>query len=121
MPQLHDFPTGYHVKDEEPLSRIIQELNERFGTDFSEKDKVLVEHLHSSLAENEALRRSVEVNPPDKARLSFEHFVNDEMQSMIDTHFKFYKKFTDDPDFAEYFLGWMFDRYQQTIQTQDTA
>ena len=40
---------------------------------------------------------------------------------MIDTHFKFYKKFTDDPDFAEYFLGWMFDQYQHTVQAQDRA
>ncbi|MFQ5857019.1 MAG: type I restriction endonuclease subunit R, partial [Anaerolineae bacterium] len=118
---LYETPGGYHTKDEEPLSQIIRELNERFGADFADEDKVrvVVGQLDSSLAKNEALKRSVEVNPPEKARLSFEHFVGDEMQKMIDIHFKFYKKFTDDPDFAQYFLGWLFDRYHRTVLAQN--
>jgi hypothetical protein len=30
---------------------------------------------------------------------------------MVDSNFKFYKQVTDNPDFAEDFLGWLFARY----------
>jgi hypothetical protein len=30
---------------------------------------------------------------------------------MIDSNFKFYKQVTDNPEFADDFLGWLFNRY----------
>jgi hypothetical protein len=32
---------------------------------------------------------------------------------MIDSNFKFYKQITDDPQFEQFFLGWLFDRYRK--------
>jgi type I restriction enzyme R subunit len=95
----------------EPLSQIIRELNERFGTAFSEEDKVFIEQLEAKLADNAALEKAVKVNTPDNARLTFDHVVTDKLQEMIDTNFKFYKQVTDDPDFAKTFLDWLFGRY----------
>lgn len=34
----------------------------------------------------------------------------------IDRHFKFYKQVNDDPEFANYFLGWLFTRYRERAQ-----
>ena len=51
------------------------------------------------------------LNPPENARLTFEHVVNDQLQEMIDANFKFYKQVNDDEDFAAHFIGWLFDRY----------
>lgn len=96
----------------EALSQIIRELNERFGTTFTEADKVFIEQLEAKLAGNEALEKAVAVNTPDNARLTFNHVVNDKLQEMIDTNFKFYKQVTDDPDFAKFFLDWLFERYR---------
>ncbi|MGH7256661.1 MAG: type I restriction endonuclease subunit R, partial [Nitrospirales bacterium] len=95
----------------ETLSQIIRELNERFGTAFTEKDKVFIEQLEAKLAGNEALEKAIRVNTPDNARLTFDHVVNDKLQEMIDTNFKFYKQVTDDADFAKVFLDWLFERY----------
>jgi type I site-specific restriction-modification system R (restriction) subunit len=95
----------------EPLSQIIKELNEHFGTDFSEDDKVCIRELEQRLAINEALEASVRVNPPENARLTFDIVVNELLQDMIDGHFKFYKQVNDDPQFAKAFLDWLFDRY----------
>jgi type I restriction enzyme R subunit len=47
------------------------------------------------------------------ARLTFDHVVNDRLQEMIDTNFKFYKQVTDDPEFAQFFLGFLFKRYYE--------
>jgi type I restriction enzyme R subunit len=99
------------VDEVEALSQIIRELNERFGTDFTEKDRVFIEQLEAKLSRNEALAKAVEVNTKENARLTFDHVVNDQLQEMIDTNFKFYKQITDDPDFSKTFLDWLFHRY----------
>ncbi|MBI3761824.1 MAG: hypothetical protein HY260_08195 [Chloroflexi bacterium] len=100
-------------EDIEPLSRILQDLNERFGTNFTEQDRVFIEQLEAKLAEDAALDASVRVNTPDNARLTFDHVVNDRVQELIDTNFKFYKQITDDDDFAQAFFNWLFERYLQ--------
>jgi len=99
--------------DIEPLSQIIQELNERFGTNFTEQDKVFIQQLEERIANDRALAESIRVNPPADARLTFDHVVNDRLQEMIDTNFKFYKQVTDDPEFAQFFLGFLFKRYYE--------
>ena len=47
----------------------------------------------------------------EDARLTFDHVVSDRLQEMIDSNFKFYKQVTDDPEFASFFVGWLFKRY----------
>ncbi len=97
----------------EPLSQILRELNERFGTDFTDEDKVFIEHLEAKLADDAALEASIRVNTPDNARLTFDHVVNDKIQELIDTNFKFYKQITDDPEFSQTLLDWLFERYRR--------
>ena len=101
----------------EPLSEIIEELNKRFGTDFTQDDKVFIEQLESKLEKNEALRKSVRINPPEDARLTFDHVATDMLQDMIDTNFKFYKQITDNQEFGKLFLDWLFNRYRQKVAT----
>ena len=36
---------------------------------------------------------------------------NDKLQDMVDSNFKLYKQITDNPDFADDLLSWMFQRY----------
>ncbi len=101
-----------HSGDElEALSAIIKELNERFGTDFKDEDKVFISQLEESLDSSPALEASVKVNPPENARLTFDQVATEKMQDMIDTNFKFYKQVNDDPEFARHFFNWLFERY----------
>ena len=97
----------------EALSQILKGLNERFGTDFTEDDKVFIQQLEEKLAGDAALEASVKVNVPENARLTFDHVANDKIQEMIDSNFKFYKQITDDPVFEKFLLDWMFERYQK--------
>jgi len=98
----------------ESLSQIIRELNERFGTDFTEDDKVFIRQLEQRIANDPALEASIKVNPPEDARLTFNQVVNEKLQDMMDSNFKFYKQITDNDEFAEDFLSWMFERYVRT-------
>lgn len=86
-----------------PLSKIIEELNTAFGTDFTEEDKVCIRAIEERLSEREDLRDSMRVNPPDNARLTFDIAVGEVLQDMVETHFKFYKHVNDDQAFADKF------------------
>ncbi len=108
---------GPTEEDLEALSRILRELNERFGTDFTEEDKVFIRQLEDRLAGDEALTKSVRANTPENARLAFDHVVSDRLQDMVDTNFKFYKRVTDDPQFGKFFVDWLFERFRTTVET----
>lgn len=95
----------------EALSKIIKDLNERFGTDFSNDDKVFIEQLESRLISDPILENSLQVNTRENFRLTFDNVVNDVVQDMIDSNFKFYKQINDDFQFAKTFFDWLFDRY----------
>ena len=110
---------GPRPEQVEALSAILKDLNERFGTDFTEADKVIIEHLESRLNEDAALQTSVKVNVPENARLTFDHVANDKIQELIDTHFKFYKQINDDANFSRFFLDWLFERYLKRVRGQE--
>ena len=93
------------------LSEILKLLNERFGTDFTEEDQVFVEQLEEKLARDAGLSDSLRVNTRENARLTFNHVVSDRLQEMVESNFKFYKQVTDDAEFAQVFLDWLFGRY----------
>jgi type I restriction enzyme R subunit len=104
---LHFVPT----EELEPLSQIIKELNDKFGTNFSEEDKVFIAQLEEKLKQDEALRVSIQSNTKENARLTFNHVVTDRLQGMVDTNFKFYKRITDDEQAGKHFLDWLFEKF----------
>ena len=106
---------GHLPEQLEPLSRIIKDLNDRFGTDFTDEDKVFIQRLENQLGSSEALKAAIRTNVPENARLTFDRVVSDELQDMVDTNFKFYKRVTDDPAFAKHFLDWLFDRFRKQV------
>jgi hypothetical protein len=116
---------GAGPEEIEPLSQIIRELNERFGTDFTEEDRVFIQNLGQKLAGDLALVAAVQTNTPENARLAFDYVANDRLQDMVDANFKFYKRITDDKDFGKFFLDWLFDRFRKSLQpterTEDTG
>ena len=72
---------------------------------------MFIEQLESRLAQSEAVKQSVKVNPPENARLTFDQVVNEMVEEMIDSNFKFYKQIRDNEEFGKRLLDWLFDRY----------
>ena len=108
------------VPDLAPLSEIIKELNKRFGTDFTDDDRLVIHQLERQLEENPNLEASLRanINNPENARLTFMHELNDVLQTWIDKNFKFYKQYADDPDFADSLSSMLFERFLKTYQTK---
>jgi type I restriction-modification system DNA methylase subunit len=77
--------------------------------------------LEKRLAVDQSLVNSVKVNSRENARLTFDIIVNEQLQKMIDTNFKFYAQITDKPDFFKMFMDWLFDRYMKSLRLQETS
>lgn len=97
--------------EKEALSQIIKDLNDHFGTEFTDGDRVVIEHLEAKLAEDESIQASMRANPKEKVRLTFDLKAKEAFHDFVESNFSFYKKVTDDQKFREYFLGQLFDRY----------
>lgn len=101
--------------DLEPLSAIIAELNDRFGADLTDEDRVTIQHLQDLLGADETLKASVRVNPPETARLAFNHIVEDRLQEIVETNFKLYKRVADDAAFAQVLVDFLYDRFRSEV------
>lgn len=114
------------VKEEErePLSEIIKFVNEHFGTEFTDSDKVLhfADDMEKRLVSNEALVRAADpnINTKENFRLAFDEFFDDTLDGMIDTNMSLYTKIVDNPDFGALFREALFKKIYNQL-ARDTA
>jgi len=96
-----------------PLSIILQEINERFGADFTDADKLkhFSEDMQRRLVENEKLAWAAdpEINTKDNFQLVYEDYFDDVLNDMIDSNLDLYTKINDDRDFGKIFKKALFD------------
>jgi type I restriction enzyme, R subunit len=101
--------TGEEITELEILSRIIKDVNEKYGTEFTPEDKVIANILSKKLYDNESLDGSIENNARDIAKVKFDELFEREMVNMVNDHFTFYQKVSGDKDVHEYMKDRMFD------------
>jgi type I restriction enzyme R subunit len=104
-------PTGKEGEHVDPLSEIIRRLNERFGANLREEDRVTLRHVAQRLEQDTALDASARVNTRENVRLTFEHKFNDIFQEIINSNFDLYRRATDDESFGTALKDYLFDQY----------
>ena len=101
------------INDMEMLSKIIKDLNDQFGTEWDDADHLpVIRQIEDGLDTSIALMSSMRINTPENARLTFDGVLDDLFQSLIETHFKFYKQINDDQQLGSRFKEILFERYQ---------
>ena len=101
--------SGIRVVEKEPLSKIVEALNDKYGTEFGEADKLILQRLEERVISNDALMKSIKVNPKDKVKMTFDHVFEDELQGMVDENFDFYQKVNDNKEIRESLVERMFE------------
>jgi type I restriction enzyme, R subunit len=102
---------GLAPEEVEALSRIIAELNERFGLNLGPNHEVTLGHMMEKLDDDAALEAAARVNTRENVRLTFDHKVENVIQEIVETNFDLYKRITDDPAFGETLKNLLFDQY----------
>jgi type I restriction enzyme, R subunit len=99
----------------EPLSAIIEELNQRFGLELTPEDASSMEALETSLRQNPGLQNSLRVNPPENARLSFEQIAKDQLHDMVERNFNLYQRINRDEEFQRVLMDLLFGRMLKVV------
>lgn len=92
--------TGLPLEDEkENLSAIIQKLNERLGTNFTEMDKVLEQFVRDMAGNEEMVLRAK--NPLDLFKIIYDNNIMDVVLSRMDENTKFCERYLEDEEFRK--------------------
>jgi type I restriction enzyme R subunit len=102
---------GAAQEEMEALSRIIAELNERFGLNLGPEHRMTLGQMMEKLDDDAALDAAARVNTRENVRLTFDQKVEHVIQEIVDSNFELYKRITDDRSFGEAIKNFLFDQY----------
>jgi type I restriction enzyme, R subunit len=91
--------TGKATEEKAPLSEIIQVLNERFGTAFTEEDRLFFQQIKEKAINNEQIIRTAMANPLDKFELGIRKLVEELMIERMGQNDKIVTRYMDDREF----------------------
>lgn len=94
-------------EEEKPLSEIIETLNERFGTDFSEADRLFFEQIKETAMQDEGVLKTAAANPLDKFELGIQQFIKDLMMKRLKDNDKIVSRYMEDEKFQKVIFGIM--------------
>jgi len=90
------------AKDEEALlSEIINILNDQFGTEFEEADKLFFDQIEAELMEDEILQTQAKVNKIDTFKFAFDDKFVDKLIGRMDQNQEIFEKILEDKAFGD--------------------
>lgn len=84
-----------------PFSRLIDIINERFGTDFNEADQFFFDQIVEEAIMDDSLQQAAEVNPIDKFQLVFSQVLESLFIDRMEMNEELFAKFMNDKEFQQ--------------------
>lgn len=91
--------TGKAKDEKAPLSEIIEVLNERFGTQFTEEDRLFFQQIKEKAVKNDQVIQTALANPLDKFELGIRKLIEDFMIERMGENDKIVTRYMADRDF----------------------
>ena len=117
-----DGPTevGSGAANEEPvpLSKLVDIVNERFGTDFNEADQLFFDQIVEAAVADDGLRQAAAVNPDDKFELVFKNLLETLFVERMDQNEEIFVRFMNDPSFQKIVTAWMASEAYRRLREQ---
>jgi len=93
--------TGISNEEKVPLSEIIEVLNERFGTNLSEEDRLFFEQIKEKAANDPQIVSTALANPLDRFQLGIRKLIEELMVQRMTDNDKIVTRYMDDPEFQD--------------------
>jgi len=93
--------TGKAKDEEKPLSEIIQALNERFGTDFTDEDRLFFDQIMEKASKDERVIQTAMANPLDKFELGIKTIIESLMMQRMAENDGIVTRYMDDSSFQK--------------------
>ncbi|MCP4109659.1 MAG: type I restriction endonuclease subunit R, partial [Desulfobacteraceae bacterium] len=87
-------------EDKAALSEIIDVLNERFGTEFEEADRLFFKQIETELLKDKTLQTQAKVNKLDTFKYAFEEMFIDKLIDRMDQNQEIFEKILEDHSFG---------------------
>lgn len=98
-------------EEREALSTIIEDLNTRFNTSFSEDEIMVIKQLEKKISEDEALQQQLKNGSRNAIEATFRQVAEDAFEDLVNDNFKFYKKVSEDDEVSKEFFSRLFEWY----------
>lgn len=110
---------GSAVKREKPvaLSTLIDLINERFGTDFTDADQLFFDQIVEAAVADEGLKQAAQANPEDKFALVFNRALESLFVERMEQNEDIFAKFMNDVAFQKLVTAWMVSEAYRRIRT----
>ncbi len=98
------FGTGHGGQQQlelETLSRIVEQLNDRFGTDFSDVDKLLFDQFEETWVADAELSDQAQNNSLENFRHAFDHKFMHTIDTRMDDNSEIFRRILDDDEFSD--------------------
>jgi len=89
------------------LSNIINVLNEKYGTDFTDADKLYFEQIEQALYENDDLKLRAQNNPIENFKYALTEVFIQTLIDRMDDNQEIFEKIMGNNDFQKDTLDWM--------------
>ncbi|MBP1908328.1 type I restriction endonuclease subunit R [Methanolobus bombayensis] len=101
------------------LSEIIKVLNDRFGTDFTDADRIFFEQIEADIMANEGLSKQARNNTIDNFKYGFDDIFTDALIGRMDQNESIFSRIMDDAGFAtivkDYLLRSVYKKLNEDI------
>ena len=98
------------------LSEIIELLNERFGTDFEQADKLFFDQIEAELVQDETLKTQAQANKIDTFKYAFEDQFLSKLIERMDQNQEIFEKIVEDKAFGGLVREWMLKKVYARLQ-----
>lgn len=99
--------TGMVCEEAVRLSRLIDIVNERFGTDFNTADQLFFDQIIEAALTDDALRQAAAVNPGDKFELVFKNLLETLFVERMEQNEEIFVRFMNDGNFQQAVTSWL--------------
>ena len=113
---ISNYQSKKREKEYDALSNILKDVNDRYGTDFSEEDRVILDNLSQRLEKDKALEGSIKNNTRETAKVKFNEAFQRELVKLYKEHFEFYKKVNSNNESKKHLVEKMFSNFYNQLE-----
>jgi type I restriction enzyme R subunit len=109
-------------EEKAPLSIIIDKLNDRFGKEFEEADRLFFEQIETELVNDETLKTQAKVNKLDTFKFAFEETFLEKLIERMEQNQEIFEKILEDNSFGslvkELMMKTVYNKLNQNTETK---
>jgi type I restriction enzyme R subunit len=110
--------SGKLHEEELPLSQLIDVVNERFGTDFTDADQLFFDQIIEAAVEEESLKEAAAVNPQEKFSLLFSGMLQSLFIERMEQNEDIFGKFMNEKEFQNVVSEWISEKVYNRLREE---